>query len=65
MQDVETSLTDDQVEERQEKKETELAKEEVMMAQVRRNGSLVEIPASHLVVGDIVEGNDIKHNFPG
>ena len=52
---VETGLTDGQVKDRQKKKEIEPAREEVMMVQVRRNGSLMEIPAQDLVVGDIVE----------
>ena len=52
---VVTGLTDGQVKYRQKKKEIKPAREEVMMAQVRRNGSLMEIPAQDLVVGDIVE----------
>ena len=53
---VETGLTDAQVKERQkEEKQGIDPEEDVPMAQVRRNGSLVEIPAADLVVGDIVE----------
>jgi len=52
---VETGLTDDQVKERQKKVEKIEGDEEVIMALARRNGCLVEIPATDLVVGDIVE----------
>ena len=55
--DVETGLTAGQVKECQEKKEKEEIdpEEDVIMAQVRRNGCLEEIPAPDLLVGDIVE----------
>jgi len=53
---VESGLTDAQVKERQkEEKQGIDPEEDVPMAQVRRNGSLVEIPVADLVVGDIVE----------